>query len=81
MKAAEKIPVVRRLYPSLMKRWARLTWTGGHKVKRYNGLLLLLNWHNYVDRHVGLLGGYERAQVAYFLAQMQKGCDVFIDVG
>lgn len=61
MKAAEKIPVVRRLYPSLMKRWARLTWTGGHKVKRYNGLLLL-NWHNYVDRHVGLFGGYERGR-------------------
>ena len=67
------LPVVKRLYPSLLKRWARLTWTGGHKVKRYEGLLWLLDWRNYVDRQVGLLGGYEQAQVAYLLSRMRRG--------
>jgi len=75
------LPVVKRLYPSLLKRWARLTWTGGYKVKRYEGLLWLLDWRNYVDRQVGLLGGYEKAQVAYLLSRMKPECDVFIDVG
>jgi FkbM family methyltransferase len=75
------LPVVKRLYPSLLKRWARLTWTGGHKVKRYEGLLWLLDWRNYVDRQVGLLGGYEKAQVAYLLSRMKPECDAFIDVG
>lgn len=75
------VPVIKRLYPSLLKRWARLTWTEGHKVKRYQGLLWLLDWRNYVDRQVGLLGGYEKEQVAYLLSRMKPGCDVFIDVG
>ncbi len=75
------LPVIKRLYPSLLKRWARLTWTEGHKIKRYAGLLWLLDWRNYVDRQLGLLGGYEKEQVAYLLSRMKPGCDAFVDVG
>jgi FkbM family methyltransferase len=74
-------PILKRLYPSLRKSWARLTWIGGYKVKRYGDLLLLLNWRNYVDRQIGLLGGYEREQIDYLLSRMAGGCDGFIDVG
>jgi FkbM family methyltransferase len=78
-----RIPVLKRVYPSLQKRWAAITWTGGYKVKRYNGLLLLLNYKNLVDRKVGLHGGYELEQFSYFFSQLKQkeGSDIFLDVG
>lgn len=76
-----KIPVVKRLYPSLMKRWASLTWRGGYNIRPYNGLLWLLNWRNFVDRQIGLLGSFEDAQRKYMLNAMQQGGDAFLDVG
>jgi len=78
---ARYIPVVKRIYPSLLKQWARLTWIGGYKVKRYKGFLLLLNYRNSLDRKIGLHGGHEMEQFAYFFSKMKKGCDVFVDIG
>jgi FkbM family methyltransferase len=78
---ARYVPVIKRIYPSLLKKWARLTWTGGFKVKRYKGFLLLLNYRNALDRKIGLHGGHEMAQFTYFFSTMEKGCDVFIDIG
>lgn len=78
---ARYIPVVKRIYPSLLKQWARLTWVGGYKVKRYKGFLLLLNFRNSLDRKIGLHGGHEMEQFAYFFSQMKRGCDVFLDIG
>lgn len=76
-----KIPVLKRLYPSMMKRWAAVTWRGGHNIRPYNGLLWLLNWQNFVDRQIGLLGGFENAQWQYMLNAMREGGDAFLDVG
>jgi len=75
------IPLFKRLYPSLLKRWAGLTWTGGYKVKRYKGSFLLLNYKNSLDRKIGLHGGHEMEQFAYFFSNMRKGCDIFLDIG
>ncbi|MBI3441225.1 MAG: FkbM family methyltransferase [Proteobacteria bacterium] len=75
------IPIIKRVYPSLLKRWAMLTWTGGYKVKRYKGFYLLLNCRNSLDRKIGLHGGHEQEQFAYFFFNMKKGCDVFLDIG
>ncbi len=75
------IPVIKRLYPSLLKAWARLTWPEGYKVKRYKGILFLLNYRSHVDRKIGLHGGYEHDRCDYFFGEMAKGCDVFVDVG
>lgn len=77
----KKLPIIKRLYPSICKRWARLTWPGGYKLKAYNGLLLTLNHKNYIDRQIAFYGGYEQAQLRHLSAHMQKGCDLFIDVG
>ncbi|MBU6476141.1 MAG: hypothetical protein KGQ70_09260, partial [Alphaproteobacteria bacterium] len=76
-----KIPVVKRLYPSLLKIWARLTWPEGYKVRRYKGVLFLLNYKNQIDRKIGLHGGYENEACATVFAEMEKGCDVFLDIG
>lgn len=81
MKPLAQIPILKRWYPSLMKAWARITWTGGYKVKRYNGLLWLFCWRNMVDRNVALLGGYEKEQIAFLLSKMAGGYDAFIDIG
>lgn len=75
------IPVVKRLYPSLLKMWARLTWPEGYKVKRYRGVLFLLNYRNQIDRKIGLHGSYESDVCERLFAEMEKGCDVFLDIG
>lgn len=80
-RGASRIPVIKRLYPSLLKKWARLTWPEGYKVKRYRGLLFLLNYRNHIDRKIGLHGSYESDRCAYFFSEMEKGCDVFLDIG
>ena len=76
-----RMPVIKRLYPSLLKTWAYLTWSEGYKVKRWRGILFLLNYHNFVDRQIGLRGGYESDSSAQFFSEMEKGCDVFVDAG
>ena len=76
-----RIPVIKRLYPSLLKAWARLTWSEGYKVKRWRGILFLLNAANNIDRSIGLRGGYEGEGSAYLFSEMEKGCDVFLDLG
>jgi FkbM family methyltransferase len=80
-KGVSRIPVLKRLYPSLQKAWAFLTWTGGYQIKRYRGILFLLNYRNFVDRKIGLGGSYGGAVCINFLADMEKGCDLFIDAG
>ena len=45
----ERIPVIKRLYPALLKVWAYLRWSEGYKVKRWRGILFLLNYHNHIS--------------------------------
>lgn len=75
--------MIRRWKTSLRKRIARLTWTGGHRVVRRDGLLLLLDWRDRVDRSIAFHGDYERAQLGRLLSAMRRrrGCDVFLDIG
>jgi FkbM family methyltransferase len=78
----ERLPVFRRLIPSLRKRTAAWTWAGDFKVVRSNGAAFLVNFRNYVDRQIAFHGDYETAQHDYFLGEMdRRGCGVFIDVG
>ncbi len=77
-----RLPVFRRLIPSLRKRIAALSRAGDFKVVRSNGAAFLVNFRNYVDRQIAFYGDYETAQHDYFLGEMdRRGCDVFIDVG
>ena len=79
--STSRIPVIKRLYPSLLKAWAYLTWSEGYKVKRWRGILFLLNYRSSLDRQIGLRGGYESENSARFFSEMKKGCDVFFDIG
>lgn len=72
----------KRLYVSVKKKMAALTWTDGFAVRRYAGLLWLLNHRNYVDRHIGLLGGFETRQLDYLREHSARGTfDAFLDIG
>lgn len=76
-----RIPLVKRIYPSLLKKWASVTWTGGYKIKEYEGLHFLLSYRNFVDRHIAFFG-FERPQRDYLLQHMRtNGCDCFLDIG
>jgi hypothetical protein len=76
-----KSPIVKRLNRGFRRRYAKLTSVEGFKVKKYNVLLWLICYRNYVDRQIGFMGGFEKDQIRYLLTSMTKGCDVFLDVG
>lgn len=77
-----RIPILKRLIPSVKKRIAKLTWWDGYAIRRSNGALFLLNYHNQVDRQVAFYGDYEADRRRYlFLHIAQHGCDLFLDVG
>ena len=76
------IPLLKRLIPSARKRIAAITWPGGFKIVRRHGVLLLLNYRNYVDRDLLFYGRYERDQIETLTAAMLRhGCDIFLDIG
>jgi len=77
-----RIPVLKRLVPSLKKRLARARSLNGFCLQRSNGAVFLLNTGNYVDRQIAFYEDFESAQLAYLLAAMRRhGCDLFVDVG
>ncbi len=52
------------------------------KVYKRLGLVLLLNYANYIDRRLIIKEPYEQEQLAFFNASLQQGgFDLFIDVG
>lgn len=79
---SRRIPILRRWLPAIAKGWAAVTWKGGYKVVRVAGALFLVNYRNDVDRHVGLIGGYDRQHMRYLTDQAERhGCDIFLDIG
>lgn len=77
-----KLPILKRLYPSLRKRWAEVFWKDGFAVVRSNGALFLVNHRNFVDRQIAFYGDYEAEQAAYLTTTMgEHGCDLFLDIG
>jgi len=76
------LPILKRLYPSVRKRWAEVFWKDGFAVVRSNGALFLVNHRNFVDRQIAFYGDYEVEQTAYLTAAMgEHGCDLFLDIG
>lgn len=77
-----RIPILKRLVPSLRKRLARARAHNGFALRASNGAVFLLNSENFVDRQIAFYDDFETKQTAYMFDQMQHhGCDLFIDVG
>lgn len=77
-----RIPLLKRLIPSVKKRIARLTWWDGWAIRRLNGAVFLLNYRNVVDRQIAFYGDFEADQRRYLFSHIgDSGCDLFLDVG
>jgi FkbM family methyltransferase len=77
-----RIPVLKRLIPSIRKRLARMTWIDGYAIVHSRTARFLVNYRNYVDRQVAFYDDYESEQIAYLLKGIrQYDCTTFIDVG
>jgi len=77
-----RVPMLKRLIPSVRKRVAQLTWTDGFAIIRSDDARFVVNYRNYVDRQVAFFGDFEAEQLAYFLDHVRRyACTTFIDVG
>ena len=77
-----RIPVLKRLVPSVRKRLARATTLNGFTLRACNGAVFLLNSENFVDRQIAFYDDFEARQTRYLFDLMQRhGCDLFIDIG
>ena len=77
-----RIPVLKRLVPSLRKRVSRAVSLNGFTLRASTGAVFLLNSENFVDRQIAFYDDFEARQTHYLFDQMQRhGCDLFIDVG
>lgn len=76
------IPVLKRVIPSLKKRWANLISKNGFIIHESNGGRFLLNCNNFVDRQIAFYDDYEAAQLQRFETALRRHeCDLFLDVG
>jgi FkbM family methyltransferase len=79
---AARIPILKRLVPSALKRWTRLAWTGGFKVVRAHRILFLARGTDFVDRHIAFYGDYEPKERRFIESQLAAfQPTVFLDVG
>lgn len=77
-----RIPLSKRLIPSIKKRIAKLTWRDGWAIRRSNGAVFLLNYRNWVDRQIAFYGDFEEDRRRYLFSHIgDSGCDLFLDVG
>lgn len=76
------IPLLKRVYPSLRKSWAKRVWKNGFKVISFRGVTLLVRWQNMPERHIAFFGGYENKQVKMlFDLAKEREATLFLDIG
>ncbi len=77
-----KLPIVKRLVPSLRKRVVPLIWPRGWKVAEVEGALFLVNYFSFTDRVIGFDKNWELEQLHYFLSEIRtRKPDIFLDIG
>jgi FkbM family methyltransferase len=78
----DRLPIVKRLIPSLRKRAAGILRPHGYGVVKRFGALFLVNFTYWADRGVTTHGVVERDQILYLLAEIRRRqCQIFVDVG
>ena len=77
-----RIPILKRLIPSIRRKYARVFWKDGKKIVRAGTALFELSYSDFVDRQVAFYDDFEIQQLARLRAAIARfGCDTFIDVG
>ena len=81
IKYLTKLPLLKRLLPSIIRRICNLL-NINFFVVRYEKIYLKLKIADAVDRHILFRGEYENAQIEYLLESIKKNqIDYFIDIG
>ena len=77
-----RLPVIKRVIPSLRRRLGRLVNAEPFGVYRYFDVAMLLNPDNFTDRQIVYFGDCERQQIETLTRQLaERGCDLFLDIG
>lgn len=77
-----RIPVLKRLVPSVRKRVVPLLWPRGWRVTELHGALFLVNYFSFTDRVIGFDRRWERQQIEYLCKGIARyGAEVFFDIG
>jgi FkbM family methyltransferase len=77
-----QLPILKRLIPSLRKRWAWLSPPDKCRVVKRDGALFLVNYVGWADQMVVIHGLAERPQVEFLLQAIDaRQCGVFMDIG
>ncbi len=80
-KILKKIPIIRRLYPSLIKRIFKLISKSKIKYNFYD-LKLIGDINEPMDKEIYLFGEYENKQIEYLIRNIERSdFEYFIDVG
>jgi len=79
---SRSIPVLKRWWPSLLKKIVKLTWEDGEKTIKTDFGIFSLKHINFIDRQIAFYGDFEKPQLDYLLPLMKKfRADVFLDIG
>ncbi len=77
-----RVPLLKRLIPSVGKRIVPLIWPRGWRVAEFHGALFLVNYFSFLDRRVGFDRDWELEQIAYFLENLEeRKSEIFLDIG
>src|ERR1700744_3327851 len=75
-------PVLKRLIPTLRKRYAELQPKHRYRLVRRDGAVFLANYQSWAGRTTIIHGVAERPQLEYFIEQTTaRHCDLFLDIG
>lgn len=73
---------MKRLVPSLRKRWAELHDPDRFRLVHRAGLTFLVNYNAWADRQVVIHGLVERPQIEYLFTRIRgRACTMFLDIG
>jgi FkbM family methyltransferase len=77
-----RIPLLKRIVPSMKRRWWRLRHPDGWGTVSTQGARFRLNPNNFVDRQIAFYDDYERVQLDHLShAMAERGCSRFLDIG
>ena len=76
------LPILKRLIPTLRKRYAELLPERKYRLVARDGAVFLVGYQSWADRMTVVHGLAERPQIEYFTHEIaDRGCDLFLDIG
>jgi FkbM family methyltransferase len=82
MSTFDGIPILKRLIPSLRKRWHELGDRSRYRLVQRDGLVFLVDYSAWADKTAVIHGLAERPQTQFLLHAIgERGASIFVDIG